>query len=55
LPADHPFWAHPKIILTPHIASVTEPRSAALALAQNIRRYEAGLDPIGLIDRARGY
>ena len=55
LPADHPFWAHPKIILTPHIASVTEPRSAALALAQNIRRYEAGLDPIGLVDRARGY
>lgn len=55
LPADHPFWAHPKIILTPHIASVTEPRSAAQALARNIRRYEAGLDPIGLVDRARGY
>lgn len=55
LPGDHPFWAHSKIILTPHIASVTEPRSAALALAQNIRRYEAGLDPIGLVDRARGY
>lgn len=55
LPGDHAFWTHPKIILTPHIASVTEPRSAALALAQNIRRYEAGLDPVGLVDRARGY
>ncbi|MCX8997312.1 glyoxylate/hydroxypyruvate reductase A [Rhizobiaceae bacterium BDR2-2] len=55
LPADHPFWSHPKIILTPHVASVTQPRSAARTVIENIRRYEAGLEPHGLVDRSRGY
>ncbi|TPN80657.1 glyoxylate/hydroxypyruvate reductase A [Mesorhizobium sp. CU2] len=55
LPAGHPFWAHPKIILTPHIASVTQPATAARAVIDNIRRHRAGLDPIGLVDRSRGY
>lgn len=51
----HPFWAHPKILLTPHIASVTHPHSAARTTVENIKRYESGLDPIGLVDRRRGY
>ena len=55
LPPDHPFWRHPKIMLTPHIASVTQPETAARAVIDNIRRHRAGLDPIGLIDRKRGY
>jgi glyoxylate/hydroxypyruvate reductase A len=55
LPADHPLWRHPKIILTPHIASVTQPETAAKAVIDNIRRHEAGLDPTGLVDRTRGY
>jgi glyoxylate/hydroxypyruvate reductase A len=55
LPAGHPFWSHEKIILTPHIASVTQPASAARAVIENIRRHRAGLDPIGLVDRSRGY
>lgn len=55
LPADHPLWAHPKVLITPHVASVTQPETAARAVIANIRRLEAGLDPIGLVDRARGY
>ncbi|RWM99320.1 MAG: glyoxylate/hydroxypyruvate reductase A [Mesorhizobium sp.] len=55
LPAGHPFWSHPKIILTPHIASVTQPATAAQAVIDNIKRHRAGLDPIGLVDRSRGY
>ncbi|MGY2049728.1 2-hydroxyacid dehydrogenase [Methylobacterium sp. JK268] len=55
LPSDHPLWAHPKVLLTPHIASVTQPVTAARAVIANIRRLEAGLDPIGLVDRTRGY
>ncbi len=51
----HPLWQHPRIILTPHIASVTQPETAAAAVIENIRRHRAGLAPIGLIDRARGY
>ena len=55
LPADHPFWTHPNILLTPHIASVTQPESAAQAVIANLRRHFAGQDPIGLVDRQRGY
>ncbi|RRI02051.1 glyoxylate/hydroxypyruvate reductase A [Mesorhizobium tamadayense] len=55
LPAGHPFWSHPKIILTPHIASVTQPATAAQTVIDNIKRHRAGLDLIGLVDRTRGY
>ena len=55
LPEDHPFWLHPKIILTPHIASVTQAATAARAVVENMKRLQAGLDPVGLVDRQRGY
>jgi glyoxylate/hydroxypyruvate reductase A len=55
LPAGHPFWIHPKILLTPHVASVTQSEGAARAVIENIHRHRAGLAPIGLIDRTRGY
>ncbi len=55
LPQDHRFWTHPKILLTPHIASVTQPHSAARTVIENIKRHEAGEPPLGLVDRARGY
>ncbi|WP_315774159.1 MULTISPECIES: glyoxylate/hydroxypyruvate reductase A [unclassified Bradyrhizobium] len=55
LPADHPLWRHPRVLITPHVASVTQPETAARAVAENIKRHRAGLDPVGLVDRSRGY
>ncbi|MEZ5685651.1 MAG: glyoxylate/hydroxypyruvate reductase A [Paracoccaceae bacterium] len=55
LPADHPFWAHPKVTVTPHVAAETRPASAARIIAENIRRAEAGEPLLYLVDRARGY
>ncbi|KAA9382948.1 glyoxylate/hydroxypyruvate reductase A [Neorhizobium galegae] len=55
LPPGHPFWHHPRILLTPHIASITQPHTAARAVIDNIKRLRAGLDPVGLVDRQRGY
>ena len=55
LPAGHPFWNHPRILLTPHVASVTQAETAARAVIDNIRRLRNGLAPVGLVDRARGY
>ncbi|CDZ32455.1 Glyoxylate/hydroxypyruvate reductase A [Neorhizobium galegae bv. officinalis] len=55
LPPGHPIWRHPRILLTPHIASITQPHTAARAVIDNIKRLRAGLDPVGLIDRQRGY
>ncbi|EJC83200.1 phosphoglycerate dehydrogenase-like oxidoreductase [Rhizobium leguminosarum bv. trifolii WSM2297] len=55
LPADHPLWHHPKVAITPHIASVTQPETAAHAVIENIRRHRAGKNLIGMVDRTRGY
>lgn len=55
LPPSHPFWRHPALWLTPHIASQTQNESAVAALLENLRRYQRGEPMIGLIDRARGY
>ncbi|WP_302181097.1 NAD(P)-dependent oxidoreductase, partial [Salmonella enterica] len=55
LPADHPFWAHPRIMLTPHVASMTRPDGAARALIANIRRFAAGQPMDGEVARDRGY
>jgi len=55
LPADHPFWAHPRVTVTPHIAAETRPNSASRVIAENIRRGEAGERFLHLVDRKRGY
>jgi glyoxylate/hydroxypyruvate reductase len=55
LPADHPFWAHPKVTVTPHVASATRPRTASQSIARNIRRGEAGAPFLHLVDRSRAY
>ena len=51
----HPYWTHPKVLLTPHIASVTDPVAAAKAIIANIRRHRAGEALIGLVARDKGY
>ncbi len=55
LPADHPFWRHPGVIVTPHVASKTTPRTAAAEIATDVRRLLAGQMPRHLVDVARGY
>ncbi len=55
LPQDHPFWAHPRVTVTPHIAADTRPDTSAEVIAENIRRGEAGEPFINLVDRKRGY
>jgi glyoxylate/hydroxypyruvate reductase A len=55
LPADHPLWRHPKILITPHVASYASPLTAAEGVAANIRRARAGQPLLHQVDRARGY
>ena len=55
LPPDHPFWAHPKIVMYPHAAAWTLPESAAPVIADNIRRARSGEPLNGQIDTRRGY
>lgn len=55
LPPGHPFWRHPRIMATPHIASMTQPETAVEAVLENLRRHCEGLPLIGLVDRGQGY
>ncbi|MBN3581863.1 glyoxylate/hydroxypyruvate reductase A [Algoriphagus aestuarii] len=55
LPADHPFWEEEKIMMTPHIASVTNPQAAAPQVIENIRRVKANQPLNNLVIRQRGY
>lgn len=55
LPADHPYWAHPRVTVTPHIAAETRPETAAAVIAANIKRCEAGEPMHNLVDRGAGY
>lgn len=55
LPPDHPFWAHPKVTVTPHIAADTRPATAAPVAAANLRAAMEGRPVAHLVDRSRGY
>ena len=55
LPPAHPFWTHPRVTVTPHVAADTRPRQAAQVVAQNIARVEAGEPALYLVDKSRGY
>jgi glyoxylate/hydroxypyruvate reductase len=55
LPADHPFWHHPRVVVTPHVAAFTNPATAASIILDNIRRFEEGRPLLNQIDPARGY
>ena len=55
LPKKHPFWRHPAVTVTPHIAAETRPISAARVIAENIQRGEAGQPLLHLVDSNRGY
>jgi len=55
LPPGHPFWGHPRIIVTPHIAAETHPPTAAAIIRDAIRRFAAGLPIANRVDWTRGY
>lgn len=55
LPKNHPYWPHPQVTVTPHIASETRPGSSAKVIAENIRRSEAGQPLQHVVDRHAGY
>ncbi len=55
LPAEHPFWRHRRITITPHTASVTDPSSVAELVAENIRRARSGEPLLHRVDPTTGY
>lgn len=57
LPADHPLWKAPNVIITPHISSIvgnyTERVLGVVEL--NLERLLSGGELVNLVDRERGY
>lgn len=51
----HPFWSHPKIRITPHVAALTYADAAAREIAANIARFRAGKPMTGVVDHDRRY
>ncbi|MBI2461097.1 MAG: D-2-hydroxyacid dehydrogenase [Candidatus Rokubacteria bacterium] len=55
LPPEHPLWALPNVVVTPHIAGPSTPEEIAPIFNANLRRYLADRRLLGLVDRRRGY
>lgn len=55
LPAESPYWDHPKLTMTQHSASDPDPESIAPLVVENIRRAEAGEPLLHAVDRKQGY
>ena len=55
LDAQHPFWQHPQIWVTPHIAAITQNDTAGQALLANVQRYLNKQHMQGLVDLNAGY
>jgi glyoxylate/hydroxypyruvate reductase len=55
LAAAHPFWRHPRVTVLPHVAALTDERSAATVVAHNLRALRSGQPLAHRVDRARGY
>jgi len=51
----HPFWRHPGVSVTPHVAALTEPRTALARVVANLERFARGERPEALVDVAAGY
>lgn len=55
LPQNHPFWRHPRVLVTPHSSAATLRRQAVGQIVANITALKEGRSPSGLVDRSRGY
>jgi len=55
LPTNHLFWNRPKIMITPHVAAITDPKEAAEQILENYKRSLSGMELINAVDRSKGY
>ncbi len=55
LPPESPFWTHPNVTVTPHIAGITDPRNASAFVVECVTRAETGQPFRNVVDLSKGY
>jgi len=57
LPADHPLWSIPNVIITPHVSARSDLGDAAryALVRENLRRYVNGEKMLSVVDTRKGY
>jgi glyoxylate/hydroxypyruvate reductase A len=55
LPAEHPFWKHPNISITPHTSARTLREESIAQIAGKIAALQRGDVVTGIVNPARGY
>lgn len=55
LPKEHPFWNHPKIQITPHVASLTNVTTAIDQIIENYNRFLKNEELINVVSLKKGY
>jgi len=57
LPADHPLWKAPNVIITPHVANDSDLGYEAQmkVVQENLRRYSTGEPMLSVVDVSKGY
>lgn len=55
LPKESPLWAHPRVIVTPHNASISDNRAVCRYVLDQIANHERGEPLVNVVDQDRGY
>jgi glyoxylate/hydroxypyruvate reductase A len=55
LPAEHPFWQHPQITVTPHTSARTLREESIAQIIGKIQALQRGEAINGVVDPQRGY
>ena len=55
LPESHPFWNRPRIMITPHVAAITNPWDVAPQIVENYKRSLSGMELLNSVDISKGY
>jgi phosphoglycerate dehydrogenase-like enzyme len=57
LPADHPLWRFENVVMTPHTAGASQHRARRNLerFCDNLRRYRAGEELVGVVDKQAGF
>jgi glyoxylate/hydroxypyruvate reductase A len=55
LPPEHPFWTHPAIRITPHVASYIDAETGASVVADNLREFDRDAAAVPASSAVEGY